>query len=149
LGKPPVRLAGIRYDGTVKRFYQAVDVEETPDGFAPTIGGRFLQTAGGFIVEVPSPLLARSIALEWDYQQKVIKPHLMPLMHLATQTIDQVSLKRHDMLKTIMTFVNFDSACARDYDVPSLGRAQEKYLDPVVAWVEERFDVKVKLPEKK
>jgi len=137
VGKPPVRLAGIRYDGTVKRFYQHVDVEETLDGFAPTVGGRFLQTAGGYLVEVPSRMLATSIALEWHYQHKMIKPHLMPLMHMATQAIDQVPQKRHDMLRTMLTYVNFDSACTRDFDLPILARAQEKYLDPVVAWFDD------------
>jgi ATP synthase F1 complex assembly factor 2 len=145
LGRPPVRLNGIRYDGTVKRFYQKVDVEETIDGFAPTIGGRFLQTNGGFLLEVPSRLLATSIALEWDCQKNVIKPHLMPLNHLATQAIDQVATRRHEMHKTVLTFVNFDSACVRDYDFPKLSRVQDKYLDPIVAWVGERFGVKVNI----
>jgi len=145
VGKPPVRLSGIRYDGTVKRFYEKVDIEETLDGFAPTVGGRFLQTAGGFLVEVPSRMLATSIALEWHYQYKFIKPHLMPLTHMATQAIDQVPVKRQDMLRTTLTYVNFDSACSRDYDLPILSRAQEKYLEPVVAWFEDRYGVKVKV----
>jgi len=143
VGKPPVRLAGIRYDGTIKRFYQKVDVEETPEGFAPTVGGRFLQTANGFLVEVPSRLLATSLALEWDYQVKFIKPHLMPLMHFTTQAIDQVPTKRHDLLRNVMAYIDFDSACVRDFHIAALSRAQEKYLTPVVAWFEERFGVKL------
>jgi len=98
-------------------------------------------------VEVPSRRLATALALEWDYQLKVIKPHLMPLMHLTTQAVDQVPIKRRELLRTVLTYVNFDSACVRDYQIAALSRAQEKYLDPVVSWFEERFGVKVKVTQ--
>lgn len=144
----PVLLKGIKYDGSTKRFYNKVDVEEIDTGFAPTLGGRLISTAFGHTVSVPSQSLAQAIALEWESQQRIIKPHTMPLMHLTTLALDQVPIQRETMVVNLLGYLNSDSACIRDWEVPSFVRLQKKHLDPVIDWMRQRHGASMCISEK-
>ena len=52
------------------------------DAFCVTLDKRPLKTSGGKLLEIPKskPLLATLIAYEWDNQEKLIKPHALPLV---------------------------------------------------------------------
>ena len=83
---------------TLKRFWKAAYLEEKPcqcvdwllhfvdaissAAFRVTLDKRPLKTPGGNILEVPKSkrMLATLIAFEWDNQERLIKPHALPLV---------------------------------------------------------------------
>jgi ATP synthase F1 complex assembly factor 2 len=74
-----------------------------------------------------------------------IKPHTMPLMHLATLALDQVPVQRESMVSNMLGYIHTDSACIRDKELPSLVRLQYKHWDPVVQWMSEKLGEEVQV----
>ena len=88
---------------TLKSFWKTVGIEENPgmfqlvnfdiislivniDGFNVTLDRRTLRTPNGKPLTIPSKkrLAATLIANEWDNQEKVLKPHALPVVSAST-----------------------------------------------------------------
>lgn len=141
----PVRLKGVKHNGSTKRFYEEVAVKHLGERqFAVTLSGRVIETVvTQSTLCVPTMALAKIIAHEWDSQIEFIKPHSMPLTHLTTLALDQVAKHRENMIDSMMKYCDFDSACLRDYECTSLVRLQEKHWDPVLKWMKEALGIEM------
>ncbi|KAL6072240.1 ATP12-domain-containing protein [Balamuthia mandrillaris] len=132
--------------GKTKRWYKKVDVEQTEDGmWAVTLDGRQLLTPKGHVLAVPEELPAYAIAGEWEMQKEVIKPSSMPMMTLATTTIDRLINEgpqvRHALVLQLLDYLATDQICYRDDKNMSLRDCQSEILDPVVQWFSRAFNV--------
>lgn len=139
----PVKLKGVKHNGSTKRFYDQVGIEEIEENeFAITIGGRLIETVvTKSILSVPTHTLASMLAFEWDSQLEFVKPHSMPLTNLTTIALDQIPTHRANMVDSMMKYCDYDSACLRDFECNSLVRLQSKHWDPVIGWMKKRFGV--------
>lgn len=70
---------------TQKRFWKTVDVEKRGDELTVTLDKRPLKTPSGNVLLVPAKkhLLATLVAAEWENQERLIKPHSLPLVSAA------------------------------------------------------------------
>lgn len=66
----------------MKRFWKDVGIGKKDNGLTITLDKRSLKTPSGNTLVVPpnKTLLASLIAAEWDTQEKLLKPHALPLV---------------------------------------------------------------------
>jgi chaperone required for assembly of F1-ATPase len=104
----------------VKRFYERVGVRCAAKAeYLVTLDGRDLRTPAKKLLSVPTEGLAWAIASEWEAQPKQrIQPSLMPLMTLATTTIDQFPDIRANMTRSMLRAMESDVACLLSSDQP-------------------------------
>lgn len=69
---------------TMKRFWKTASVEQRGDELTVTLDGRPLRTPSGNVLLVPASklLLATMVATEWENQERLLKPHSLPLVCL-------------------------------------------------------------------
>lgn len=86
---------------TLRRFWKKVDVayHSTPQSTSHLrvrLDGRPLKTPSGSVLEIPAdrPLLAAVIAKEWAEQERILRPHSLPLTSLAARAIDGLSREK-------------------------------------------------------
>lgn len=67
---------------TLKRFWKDVGIEKRGESYAVTLDKRPLKTPSGNALLLPphKPLVASLIAIEWDNQEKLVKPHALPMV---------------------------------------------------------------------
>jgi chaperone required for assembly of F1-ATPase len=88
----------------MKRFYAAVTVDETPDGFRFLLDGKPVQTPARQRLLLPTRSLAEAIAAEWRAQGEEMLPATMPLTRLANTVLDGVRATRDDVVAAILRF---------------------------------------------
>ena len=103
-----------------RRFYQKVDVQQGPRGWAVRLDGKVLRSPGKLDLDLPTASLARAIAAEWDAQEKEVKPSSMPLMQLAATAIDRVAPERARIVAEVAGYAGTDLVCYRAEEPPAL-----------------------------
>ncbi|NGP17752.1 ATP12 family protein [Devosia aurantiaca] len=72
-----------------KRFYKAVDVARSAEGFSVTLDGRQVRTPGKKVpVIVPALSVAQTMAEEWAAQGEFIDPATMPMVRLVNSAVE-------------------------------------------------------------
>lgn len=105
-----------------------------------TLDGRDLRTPAKKLLSVPTEGLAWAIASEWEAQPKQrIQPSLMPLMTLATTTIDQFPDIRANMTRSMLRAMESDVACLLSSDQPALAAKEEARFAPLHAWLKDEL----------
>jgi chaperone required for assembly of F1-ATPase len=130
----------------VKRFYKHVDVVKVQDAYGITLDGRNLKTPAKNLLQFQSYFLAAAIAAEWDAQTnklRGIQPNTMPLMSIASTTIDVISKKPNDARSTCLSFLPTDSLLFWTKEDDDLYKLQQDEFKPVIEWVESTFNFKV------
>ncbi|CEL92349.1 unnamed protein product [Vitrella brassicaformis CCMP3155] len=129
----------------LRRFYHKVDVRQAREQPAAHGGewevlldGRVLKTPAKRPLRLPSESLALFLASEWQAQRDKITPQLMPMMTLASTTLDVVSSHRESTAQALLNYLHTDTVCFRDSD-EDLVRRQEALLLPVQRAFEERY----------
>ena len=66
----------------LKRFWKDVGIENRGESYTVTLDKRPLKTPSGNSLLLPSnkSLVASLIAVEWDSQEKIIKPHALTMV---------------------------------------------------------------------
>jgi len=138
-----------RAEITLKRFWKTVDIEEKPDGLAVTLDRRMLKTPNGKPLIVPQEkrLAATLIAHEWDIQDKVIKPHALPLTSIASRAIDALREKQlaEDVHAALLKYLDTDTICFHQDSPELLVDLQKEHWDPLLAWAEETYGVNIRV----
>ncbi len=124
-----------------RRFYQKVDVQQGPRGWAVRLDGKVLRSPGKLDLDLPTASLARAIAAEWDAQEKEVKPSSMPLMQLAATAIDRVAPERARIVAEVAGYAGTDLVCYRAEEPPALAEREAQVWDPLLDWIRRRFDV--------
>ncbi|KAH7340493.1 hypothetical protein B0J17DRAFT_651565 [Rhizoctonia solani] len=136
---------------TLKRFWKKVDVAENSGSgiLTVTLDKRALRTPEGAKLEVPNShrLLATMIAIEWENQEKLIKPHALPMTSIASRAIDglQDEGARRDLVAGLIKYFDTDTICFHESHPPALVQLQEQHWNPLLKWTESTYHIKIKI----
>lgn len=123
-----------------KKFYSGAGIARSDEGgFQVQLDGRPLRTPGGHPLGSPVEALANAMATEWDNQDTVIDPHLMPLTRLAHVAIDRMGEVREAASEEIVRFASTDLLSYRSEE-PALAERQREVWDPYLDWVAQAMD---------
>jgi chaperone required for assembly of F1-ATPase len=126
-----------------RRFYRSAEAARDAGaggGFRVLLDGRAIKTPMGAVFAAPSRALAEAMAAEWESQHEVISSETMRLTRLAYGAIDRVRGCEAEVVADITKFAASDLLCYRADWPQALADVQAEAWDPVLAWVEERFD---------
>ena len=146
------RAAARRSDmkAAIKRVYTSVGVRalaENSKRFAVTLDGRDLRTPARKVLELPTKELALGVALEWEAQREHVRPETMPLMKLASTTVDQVPDIRSTMVDSMLRCLQSDLTRFRSSDEPALMAKEEAAYAPIIAWTADTLQLKLNVTD--
>ncbi len=124
----------------MKRFYQEVSVVATPEGFAVHLDGRPVYTPAKALLKLPTHGLAEAIAAEWRAQEQKIRPASMPLMQLASTTLDLTGGQRPMVIDQVAAYAETDLVCYRVEWPAELVAREVMVWQPLLDWVAFHFD---------
>lgn len=118
-----------------KRFYTKVRVAPGAAGsHVITLDDKPVRTPMRNDLGVPQQMLAEALAREWDAQQQVINPALMPLTRMVTTAIDGVATAREAVFEEILRYGSSDLLCYRAEGPETLMARQAEAWDPYLDW---------------
>ncbi len=128
----------------MKRFYKKVTAEEEGGTFSVLLDGRRIKTPAKEHLRLPTHALAVAIAEEWDAQVTEIDPTTMHLMQTAATAIDRVTPQRDKVIEEIAGYGGTDLVCYRASHPMSLVAKQSAAWNPMLEWIETRYNVTLK-----
>ncbi|XP_071370152.1 ATP synthase mitochondrial F1 complex assembly factor 2-like [Centroberyx affinis] len=126
-----------------KKFYGDVSISQGDGGlYEINLDRRKLKTPGGKLFTVPNEALAIAVATEWDAQRDTLKFYTMHLTTLCNTALDNPTERDKDqMISAALKFLETDTVCYRVDDPPGLVELQKNEWDPVLHWMENRYNV--------
>lgn len=124
----------------MKRFYREVETVPVDGGCGVTLDGRPLRTPARAAFVLPNRALAEAIAAEWREQGEEVRPTAMPLMRLATTSIDRVAAHREGVIDEIAGYAETDLVCYRAEQPAALVARQQAAWQPLLDWATLRYD---------
>ncbi|MDH3669106.1 MAG: ATPase [Paracoccaceae bacterium] len=131
----------------MKRFWNAVTVEETGDGYAIRLDDRPVRTPAKAPCVLPTRALAQAMAEEWEAQGDAVDPAAMPVTRAANSAIDRVIPEAGAVAAAIAAFGESDLICYRANHPDGLVYRQVESWDPLVAWAETALGARLTLSE--
>lgn len=128
-----------------RRFYKEATVEEEDGGFTVRLDGRPVRTPGKRPLVMPSELMARRVAEEWDAQEKLIDPRSMPWTRSVNSALDKVRTQRTEVEDHLVSYAGTDLVCYRAERPTGLVQRQCEVWDPVLEWLTQRYDVSLRV----
>ncbi len=125
----------------MKRFWQAVAVQECDAGFSFTLDARMLKTPLGAELIVPNRKMADAIATEWRSVGEDIDPAAMPVTGFANAAVDRVAAERGIFIDAVSAYGESDLLCYRADSPEILIKRQAAIWDRYLAWVERYYGV--------
>lgn len=119
-----------------KRFWKAVAVAQTDDGFAVELDGRRVKTPAKAALAVPTRAMAEAIAAEWDAQTESVDPGTMPCTRSANAAIDKVTHQHSEVAAMLAEYGDSDLLCYRADAPVELAQRQAQEWDPALDWAE-------------
>ncbi|MGI9390011.1 MAG: ATP12 family chaperone protein [Boseongicola sp.] len=132
-------------DWVQKRFWQNADIVADGDQFAVVLDGRPIRTPSKRQLVLPTELMARKIAAEWDEQFEKIDPTTMPWTRSANSALDKVPVQRDEVEAHLKAYAETDLLSYRAIDPAELVDRQATGWDPLITWIEAEFDVRIAL----
>lgn len=112
--------------------------------FEINLDRRKLKTPGGKLFTVPNEALAIAVATEWDAQRETLKFYTMHLTTLCNTALDNPTQRNSDqMISAALKFLETDTVCYRVDEPYGLVELQKNEWDPVLRWIENRYDVTI------
>ena len=132
-----------------KRFYKHASAAATAGegGYAVLLDDKPVKTPVRRALAAPTALLAAGIAQEWEAQETVIEPALMPLTRLANAVIDAVADHAGAVTDEVAKYLGSDLLCYRADTPPGLVARQAQHWDPVIDWAREKLGARFVLVE--
>ena len=127
----------------VRRFYTAATAAEEAGAHIVRLDQRTLKTPSRKPLHMPTHALAAAVAAEWDAQGEFITPSAMPLTRYAFAAIDLMPTKRAEIASDLAKYIETDLVAHRADAPPPLVARQAEIWNPIVAWAEQRFQIKV------
>lgn len=127
-----------------KRFYEDATVQSDDGGFSVRLDGRPIRTPGKSPIVMPSEAMAERVAAEWLAQDDVIDPRTMPWTRSVNSAIDKVATQRAEVADHLVSYVGTDLLCYRADGPQALVDRQAAAWDPILSWLTQRYDVKLK-----
>merc|ERR1712004_19385 len=129
-----------------KRFYKNVSITVAEGGgYEVNLDQRKLRTPSGTLFKVPNEALATAVAQEWISQKDTIKRHNMLMTLLCNTAIDNPTQRdKGTVADGMLEFLETDTVCFQLDEPPELAELQSIEWDPLLHWIQERYDVKIK-----
>lgn len=127
-----------------KRFYKAVSVENTEEGWRVLLDGRQVRTPGKLKLVLPNKALAQIVAAEWDAQTEQINPSTMPVTRLVNVASEQTPGRRDELIEEAVRYAGTDLICYRTAQPRILRERQAAAWDTWREWAAgQGIDLKV------
>lgn len=128
-----------------KKFYQDVSISQGEGGlYEINLDQRKLKTPGGKLFTVPNEALAIAVATEWDAQRETLKFYTMHLTTLCNTALDNPTQRtKEQMITAALKYLETDTICYRVDEPLGLVELQKNEWDPVLDWIENRYDVTI------
>lgn len=126
-------------DWKAKRFWTETTVERVGDGWQVLLDGRPVRTPRKAAMILPTQDMAQAVAAEWDAQQGLINPLLMPMTRSANAAIDKVATQHAEVAAMLAAYAETDLLCHRADAPVELVDQQNKGWNPVLAWAETTY----------
>ncbi|KAL5529106.1 hypothetical protein ACEPAG_5080 [Sanghuangporus baumii] len=140
-----------RAETTLKRFWKSVGIEDMPNGIAVTLDRRALKTPSGNTLILPQEkrLAAALIANEWENQDKVLRPHTLPMTSLASRAVDALREKssRDDVIAALLKYLDTDTICFYQDSPKILVKLQNAHWKPLLSWIRDEFGLDIRVQE--
>lgn len=125
----------------MKRFYKNAAAAPVDGGYAVQLDGRSIKTPAKVGLVLPTPAMAEAVAEEWQAQGDEVDPQSMPLMTLASTTIDRVIPNFDDVAMIVAAYGESDLLCYRATDDQAeLSRHQNEAWQPWLDWAMKQLD---------
>ena len=131
----------------MKRFWKSAEAAEVEGGFGVQLDGRPLRTPAKAALVLPTRALAGAVAAEWDAQTGEVDPASMGLTRYANSAIDRVTPHFDQIVEQVAAYGGSDLLCYRSAHPEGLVAREAAAWDPVLAWLESRYGVKLILVE--
>ncbi|KIL68592.1 hypothetical protein M378DRAFT_71536 [Amanita muscaria Koide BX008] len=132
---------------TLKRFWKDVGIEKLGGSYTVTLDNRPLKTPSGNKLLLPKDkaLVTSLIATEWDSQEKMIKPHALPMTSLAARAIDIFNEQnlRNEIQHLLLKYLDTDTIRFYQTHPEQLVALQAKHWDPLHDWIRKTYDVEI------
>lgn len=125
----------------MKRFWK----EARAEGGEVLLDGRPVRTPKRNPLALPTPALTDAIAAEWNGVGEELDPRALPLTGLANAAIDIVEPDRRAFGEALAKYGETDLLAYRAESPPELVARQASEWDPLLAWVQRRYDVHVEV----
>jgi len=127
----------------LKRFYRSVGIEEHDNGYVVTLDGRHLKSPAKRPLHLPTQDVAEALALEWEAQDEIIKPATMPVMALASTTVDRIGQQRAGVVEQIAKYGETDLVCYWTDDPKELATRQANAWVPLIDWTKKTYGIEL------
>jgi len=124
----------------MKRVYRTVTVEAVEGGWEVRLDGKPLRSPAKAPLILPTQALADGVAAEWDAQAETVQPHTMPLMQLASTTVDRVIPQRDAIVDGTVAYGGTELLCYRADHPRELVERQHQHWQPLLDWAALRYD---------
>ena len=129
----------------MKRFYKSAEARAVKGGFEVSLDGRPVRTPGRQKLTFPSAKLADASAAEWSAQGETLDMAAMPLTALSYAALDRVAEDPRRFVDDVTRYAETDLLCYRAPTPPRLAARQAEAWDPLLAWLLERYSVRLTL----
>ncbi|EOR01320.1 hypothetical protein J056_004106 [Wallemia ichthyophaga EXF-994] len=138
-------------ESNLKRFWKNASVKCVEGRQIVHLDQRKLRTPAGNVLDLPQnkAALALLIAHEWQSQDKLIKPHALPITSLASRALDSFKCE-NEMENTCNDLIKYFETDAVSFfqDEPvQLVQLQEKHWRPLIEWASKRYNTPIKVFE--
>jgi chaperone required for assembly of F1-ATPase len=124
-----------------RRFYKAVDVVPTGEGFALQLDSRTPKSPAGKALIAPTEALAALVAEEWAGQGEHILMATMPATRLAWTALDRVAEAHKEVAEEVARFAGSDLVCYLAQEPATLVERQAAHWGPLRDWAADELDV--------
>jgi chaperone required for assembly of F1-ATPase len=134
---------------SIKRFYKKADAaaDDSGAGWRVLLDGRAVKTPAKADFLLPTEVLAREVAAEWDAQGEKVLPSTMPIMQLAATAIDRVRPNRATVIAELTGYGRSDLLCYRASFPEDLIERQAKAWQPLLDWSKNHLGVALNVTE--
>ncbi len=130
-------------DWKAKRFWKSAQAVACDGGFTVMLDGRPVRTPAKSPLMMPTMAMAEAVAAEWDAQEDIIDPRIMPVTRGANAAIDKVRTQRQEVIGLLADYGDSDLLCYRAAGPAELIKRQADAWDPMLDWAEVHLGVRL------
>jgi len=123
----------------IRRFYKAVGVAPSSEGFTIQLDGRTARTPAGRALTLPTAALADIIRGEWAAQGEEVVLHAMAATRLVHTALDGVADRHAETVREFARFAETDLLCYFAEAPASLVRREHAAWNPLLDWARDEL----------
>ena len=121
-------------DWKPKRFWTTVSVRTDGPHHLVHLDDKVLKTPGKVPLRLPTRGLADWIAAEWQAQEGLVDPNVMPATRMANSALEKVAPQRAEVATIVAAYGETDLLCYRAERPEALVARQAQHWDPLLEW---------------